>query len=69
MLELSLAEDSSMDMEVLEKDQWDDELCLFVKQRTVNEIYTISFPEELAGKAGGSFCKDTEDFLPEIKGG
>lgn len=78
VLELSLAEDSSMDMEVLEKDQWDEELCLFIKQRTVNEIYTINFPEkdqkaahalmeELAGKAGGSFCKDTEDFLPEIK--
>lgn len=79
VLETELAEGGCMDVELLEEDQWDGELFALAAQRRAVQIYTVLFPEangaeayalmkELAGKAGGCFCKDTEGFLPEIKG-
>lgn len=79
VLEITLSETGSMDLEILEKDQWDEALLTYIKERHADEVYTVTFMEAdqaearmvmeyLTNRAGGVFCRDTEDFLPEIKG-
>ena len=79
VLEIGLTEDSSMDVEVLPEAEWDEALTAYAGEQQADQVYTVIFTEtdqaeaqmvmkELAEKAGGVFCKDTEDFLPEIKG-
>lgn len=79
VLEIALSENGSMDLEILEEDQWDEELRSYIKEQQADEVYTVTFIEADQAKArtvmeyltertGGVFCRDTEDFLPEIKG-
>lgn len=79
VLEIRLAEGSSMDVELLPEEEWEEELAAYAAGQQADQVYTVTFAaaeqteaqavmKELAEKAGGVFCRDTEDFLPEIKG-
>lgn len=79
VLEIGLSKGGSVDMEVLETEEWDEELRDYAKDCQADQVYTVTFTEEdqaeawilmndLVREAGGVFCRDTEDFLPRIGG-
>lgn len=79
VLEIGLSEGRSADLEVLDREDWDEELLAFAKGEQADQVYTMTFPEtaraevrilmgDLVREAGGVFCKDAEHFLPRIKG-
>lgn len=78
VLEISIPDAGSVDLETLETDTGDAELLRYVEERGMKGVYAVTImPEHYADaetvmryiveKAGGLFCGDTDDFLPEVK--
>ena len=79
VLEIGLPGGGSVDVELFPEEEWDEELAAYAAEQQADQVYTVTFTEadeaeaqaimkELADEAGGVFCRDTEDFLPRIKG-
>lgn len=77
VLEIGLSRGGSVDVEVLKREEWDEELQTYAKNCRADQVYTVTFMEEdlaevwilmndLVREAGGIFCQDTEGFLPKI---
>ncbi len=75
VIEVELAEKTSIDFEKIDLDMGDDYSNAFVAKHGVSHIYYISFRKEdyekcievlkqLRNRCGGLLCGDTEDFEP-----
>lgn len=79
VLEIMLPGAGAIDMEYLEEEQWEEALFAQIRKHQTEKVYTVTFAEEdygqvqevmkyLTEQAGGLFCRDTEDFFPQIRG-
>lgn len=79
VLEIVLAEKSSVDMEHVRINPKDELTRAFVKEAGYEEVFLVTFaPDEytrvekimrqIMAVCGGMFCGDTEDFLPIVRG-
>lgn len=77
VLELSVPEADSVDLEEMECSLGDEEGDTFLAQHQIQTVYAVTIRPEyfdkvkpvMAGiteKLGGFFCGDTEDFLPRV---
>lgn len=78
VLEISIPEAGSVDLEAMEADPEDGELHSYMEETGAEKVYAVTVMPEyfekaeavmqhLVEKTGGIFCGDTEGFLPEIK--
>ena len=78
VLEIGLLDAGSVDLEILPREEWDEELLACICEQQAAEVCTVTFMQEdakkaqkvmeiLVQKAGGIFCGDNRDFLPRIK--
>lgn len=79
VLEITLGERSSMDVEVIEPCLGEANADAFLEKHQVKFLCYVTFPpedfeaaksvmEHICDRIGGFFCGDTEDFIPVIKG-
>lgn len=79
VLEISLGEGGSMDVEVMDFRLGEKDADAFLDRHQVKFLCYITFQpedyeaarsvmEHICGRIGGFFCGDTEDFTPVIKG-
>ncbi len=78
VLEISIPDAGSVDLEALEADSEDAELFDYMEEQGMKAVYAVTIMPEhymdaevvmryIVEKAGGMFCGDTDDFLPEVK--
>lgn len=77
VLEITLEERSSMDIEVIEPKLGEEEGDAFLESHQVKFLCYVTFPpqnyetarsvmEHICSRIGGFFCGDTEDFTPVV---
>lgn len=76
VMEISIPEAGSVDVEVMEIDPEDTKLCSYMEMQKLKAVYAVTIMPEYFAEAqavmqytletiGGIFCGDTEDLLPE----
>ena len=79
VLEISLGEKGSFDIETTEIHPKDEVTLQFAKEQGAEKVFLVTFPPEeyneakvlmkqILEKLGGIFCGDTEDFMPQVFG-
>lgn len=78
VLEIGLPDGGPLDLEFLEEEYRDEALRSYMEKQQADQVCTVTFQEtdqkkarrlmeKLVQRAGGVFCQDTEEFLPEIR--
>lgn len=78
VLEISLGEKGSFDVETAQIHPKDEVTLQFAKEQGAESVFLVTFSPEnyesaevlmkqMLGKFGGIFCGDTEDFTPQVK--
>lgn len=76
VLEIGIPEAGSVDLEAMETDPEDMELCSYMEKQGAKSVYAVTIMPEhfieaqavmqyILERVGGMFCGDTEDFQPE----
>ena len=79
VLEISLGENGSFDVETTQIHQKDEVTLQFAEEWRAKSVFLVTFtPEDyesakvimkqILDKFGGIFCGDTEDFMPQVRG-